>query len=815
LTTITACGQATYFNFGPPSSVPEKGYTHISNQSSPANFRWLEAPTDSIIWSDRYTSRSISERSGLAAPNISFQIELDPGRYLLQISFDAGMEDSTHLQIILNGEQVDPLLLAFKPPAEEYQGLKPQVRIWQKQLDVGQDDLTVSLINAHQKTRLLNCKVIPVCPPRSETELDLQNLIHTAGSYSSADSSLQSISEQLKILSPHSCWANYWQEQVALLMRAEYLFSLSGYESAKDRDRMTLIQRSQQIAMLLDPIAGDSTHLLYERALWLRSKIRFHLNLEYGGAAEKRTAMDGFRLLAAKYSADERLQMYLGHRIVDVSKDEIDLHASLAPDWAQWQIKAMARLKELVSYWVIERQDDSGEFGGKLGDDVEALRFWAPLIYTGDSLAVRGWSRLYDAVWNSSYIEDGYARKISDVEHASEFISDTEPAMMLISDDQEVHQRALHLRDHLDTLWSGINDRGERSIKSAWYSSNELDMRPPRNRDVDYNARALKALRYYLFRYPEAERTKILLQDWATTWRQAALRSDKNKPIGVLPPSIEFPSGKINGDEPTWYRANMFWEYFDFNGSALILDHGLFMSTMTNDSSLADPLLASLRLVNQHSDRLQEHFEEGSPGWAAQQFASNRHWWSVIAQWRILSNETTFDELLLAHGSDYIRYYITRNKEHLSTALEKLTLAMSYNWPMLTSESVFTDRIYGYYDEGLRRLETNALKAMLTGEAVLWGTSPYPVVTWELLDPATSVLVHPSADQTEITIYNHSENEKEIVGRFWQIESGDHLVDQDGIQVGSFASQDPGASIRIKVQPGNNRFFISDSSNGF
>jgi hypothetical protein len=62
-----------------------------------------------------------------------------------------------------------------------------------------------------------------------------------------------------------------------------------------------------------------------------------------------------------------------------------------APLWSVAQREALCRLRLLAHWWVNERQAANGEFGGKLGDDVELLRTWVTLVLTDDAIAKTGW----------------------------------------------------------------------------------------------------------------------------------------------------------------------------------------------------------------------------------------------------------------------------------------------------------------------------------------------------------------------------------------------------------------------------------------
>ncbi|HBX65873.1 MAG TPA: hypothetical protein DEG32_06840, partial [Balneolaceae bacterium] len=201
-----------------------------------------------------------------------------------------------------------------------------------------------------------------------------------------------------------------------------------------------------------------------------------------------------------------------------------------APDWAFAQWEVTNRLKHIADWWVLEQQDERGEFGGKYGDDVEILRFWSPLILSGDSVVYEGWKKLADGVWNSSKVYKGYAKNPSDVEHSSEFISDTAPLMVLYNDDDRYEERLSYSADYFKNLWTGFNDNNHRFFKSSWFSSTEIEMEPPKNRDVPYTTRAAKAVRYYAWKTQDASTLKAL-EEWADGWLAVSQQTDKGKPV--------------------------------------------------------------------------------------------------------------------------------------------------------------------------------------------------------------------------------------------------------------------------------------------
>src|SRR5690606_25070084 len=125
--------------------------------------------------------------------------------------------------------------------------------------------------------------------------------------------------------------------------------------------------------------------------------------------------------LRALHPDDQILAMYAGEKVdLPDECDCLETDAS-APAWSVTQREALCRLRQICHWWVNERQAENGELGGKFGDDVEILRWWAALVLSGDNTAIRGWQRLADGVWQSKYVKEGYASQLEDVEHAAEF----------------------------------------------------------------------------------------------------------------------------------------------------------------------------------------------------------------------------------------------------------------------------------------------------------------------------------------------------------------------------------------------------------
>lgn len=789
------------YDFGATASEQVKGYERISPTHKDLRFAWAKAPDQTFHRPEYQAIRAPEWVGGVQGKEVGFSLQVPAGTYQLRLAFEAGTEYISSLSLKINEEKQSLGWHGFRPPPVPSTDLIEHFRIWTGEVQVTDGKLVFYCQSKQDSVRLLSLEVVRESKAETAKEKWLAAQIETVGSWPNRGLALEPLVHALwreYSLNPDRSWAYLQWQQLELLHRAEQIADMRGWEWAKRETGMSMIRRYQQGAMLLDPILRQPGHPLAERARWFRGKFLYHLDLEYRYEAEAEQAQQDFQFLLERYPEAPLLRMYTGEMIPVTDAQVPTMPPALtAPVWSQKQLLAMERLRYLVKYWVGERQASNGELGGKLGDDVEALRFWHPLIYTGDALAREAWLRLADGVWYSGQVTEGYAHRIDDVEHAAEFVSDTAPLLLVASEDTAYHQRALYTLKHFKDLWTGLSPNGLRFFKSAWYSSTEVDERAPRDRDVQYNARAMQVLRYWLWRYPEDEAVKKALYDWSKAWATVAQRSDKGKPTGILPPSIRHTDEAINGDEPTWYRANMFWEYYDFTGDGQMLDQLLFTWQYTQDPILLEPITAALQLIKDYYQDAEEA-AEGSPEWAAAQMVENRTFWGVAGQWRLLTSDPQFDELLLQFSPYYVRYQITKDPTYLSKGLDTFNESMGYNWEMLTTEVIFTDRLLATNKRYGNRLDSDMLKAMLTGDVVVSSTSPYLCVTWEQTFPGfTALLTAQSSTNLSFQVFNHSDETQTARLRLWQLEPGKYRLVGPNRQVQNIEIRQAGDEIEI------------------
>ena len=284
------------------------------------------------------------------------------------------------------------------------------------------------------------------------------------------------------------------------------------------------------------------------------------------------------------------------------------------------------------------------------------------------------------------------------------------------------------------------------------------------------------------------------------------MRTDKGKPRGIVPASVRFADEAINGDEQTWYLPNLYWDYYQWQHQAgsLMLDHLLFTFALTQDEQLLQPLWQTLTLIRSQAAEMSranhETLEAGSPTWAVAVLLQCDLFWNVAQQWRFMTNDPRWDDLILLHGTPYGRYRVSGNEAHLVEGLNQLLDGVRYNTPLMTTEVVHTDRVNVAHAE--------LLKAMLTGDGVQDNLSPYFAVSWEDTDADFTALVSETGpDRLSIKLYSHASIECGAVMRIWQLLPGKYWLRQTALNK-AHPDDDRAESRQIQVQGKGQRFPI-------
>ncbi len=743
-------------------------------------YGWV-TPPDSVFSESRFTQlRPVELTDGVAGRDYTLRLDLAPGRWEAIVGLDDGYSNAADVRLAVNDRVIAHSPRRFGTSSEPPAPPIDRLRVARFSFDAA-DPVFLRFSAPDAGARLVSLEIIPLDWPETELTRWLLRQIEETGRYHSTaplDALRVQLNQHAQREPALAGFAAHWLARIELLDRAEFWFRSGGWDWVSARTRSSMFTRYHLVLSLLDPLidSSDDPHpALRDRARWLRARLLYGLWLEQGAAEDKAAFDADIAVLRRDHPDDSLVAMYAGEKISAPLPADAPAPLSGAPAWSTTQLEVLARLRDLARYWTDERQIPNGELGGKLDDDVEILRWWTPLVLTGDTRALAGFRRLAEAVWHSPRIHNGYSRAARDVEHSAEFISDTLPILSLATADREWIERLSWSYRHMRDLWTGRNDRGDLQFKSAWIGATEILSDPPRNRDLAMNTRAAKAVRYYARLAPAPDAAR-LLQDWSLTWAKTAARTDKGKPRGLFPASLRWPDAALNGDEPDWYRANMFWDYFDWSGQGDLYDQLLFSWNDSHNPALLEPMRDTLALLEQNPNPAADA-APGSAAWAAHALLESPSFWGAVIHWRLETGDTRFDSFLVRHAPPYLRYRLSGDASALASGLESTLLTvLRYNRPLLTTEALFTDRVYVSTDSG-NYLGTDLLTAMLTGCHAADGRSPWFHVAWENTPPTFTALVTDTAsDRLAVDLFLHQKKSATVTVRLLRLTPGAYRV---------------------------------------
>lgn len=753
-------------------------------------FGWTAPPRRAFVRRDLRRSRDAATIDGVAGKRIGCRFDVAPGIWHVSLLLEGESAGGNQIEIRLQGRPLQSGLSQFLPAESAQAAQRKTYRLVTARAEVDKGGLLLSLdadhVDSSGEVGLLAMSLIRHVGPTTATHRELLKAVKVAGAHDNRSplEVLVAKCDSLLKVNHDDAFAAYWRGQLEFLDLADRYYQMRGWEDGKQQTGLGMFTRLYLSGMLLDGLLHrrphPADHPLWERALFLRGRLLFWLGKEHGAAATIADGQQDLLRLHKLHPNNRLLAMYVGKQVD--SPDQCDCLASAdgAPPWSVLQHEALCRLRAITHWWVEHRQASNGELGGKLADDVELLRWWEPLVLVGDRVAQRGWRKLADGVWESDQLHDGYARDVRDVEHAAELIADTAPLMSVFHDNPRFVDRLTPSARHFEQLWTGVSARGRRHFRSAWFSSTAVRPNEPMGRDVEYNNRAVKALRFLAWRRKDP-RVVRLLHEWSLAWVDAALRTDKQKPAGLIPASIRFTDLAFNGDESTWYRANMIWPYYDWEQSngCRMLDQLFFTYTLTGDARLLEPMFLTLELIENEQPNFEgkpaDRPAEGSCAWAADILARSPSFWEVVEQWRFRSQDPRWDALILRYGSDYAKFRLSGDETHLVRGLDSLLTAVRFNTPLLTNEVLHTDRV--------QIAGAGHLKAMLTGDGRCPSWSPHYAATWEnTADEFTALIDEAGIDVFAVQLYSHARQASHVNMRLWQLTPGDYrlTVEADG-----------------------------------
>ncbi|MEA3400242.1 MAG: hypothetical protein U9R79_03255 [Armatimonadota bacterium] len=483
----------------------------------------------------------------------------------------------------------------------------------------------------------------------------------------------------------------------------------------------------------------------------------------YDGA-EDREAMALVRLVREVQALDpgNEVAAHMEHRALR-TRARVDLQRpgpADAPDWAVWQRELLRRYAEVVHWWIDNRQVSTGELGGMWADDTELSCEWAflPLV-TGDEAVRDSLALIAEGIWDVVG-DGGYSPRTMDAEHAAEYVTLSQPFMMLLDYGDPLYvERCMRMIENMQ-WWTLVNEHGHRHFRSYMFNATDIDDSEGKDFDHATTTYACKP-GFYAAWYSASEQPRGWLSEWGRGWHAAAMSAQKGKPVGGIPFDIHAKTGEIAPYTDRWNRS----AYMN-DGITHVKDLLMGAWDWTGDPAIAEPLRYQASAVNE-PDML----------------------------WRVLSGETDRDEAVIEaaermiednhrlNGSDEqgswsaysmyteLRYYwawwATGQMRYLVEGLQEQVRNLQRMRWLITEAEPYTDRAY---IPGDRLLPFTMLGG--TGGEV---RAIYPdfAVSWEGIGTDVATLVTQRSDQRlRVMAYSFAQRPIEAVMRTWSLPHG-------------------------------------------
>ncbi len=372
----------------------------------------------------------------------------------------------------------------------------------------------------------------------------------------------------------------------------------------------------------------------------------------YDGAQGMREAMALVRLLreVQALDPDNEAARRIEHRIFR-TRERVELERPGpvdAPDWAVWQRRLLQEYTRIVHWWIDTRQISTGELGGAWADDTELSCEWAFLpLATGDEKVRDSLALVAEGVWKVVG-EGGYSPRTMDAEHAAEYVTLSQPQMMLLDYGDPLYiERCMRMIKHME-WWTLINEQGHRHFRSYMFNATSIDDSEGHDFDHVHTAYAAKP-GFYAAWYSANEQPRGWLTEWAWGWHAAAMSTDKGKPAGAIPYDVHARTGEIAPYTDRWDRSaymndglsqvkDLFIGAWDWTGDPAVLEPlryhqgggraaDMTWRMLSGDTARDEQIIESAERMIEENQRLNGSDEENS--WSAYNMYSElRYYWA-------------------------------------------------------------------------------------------------------------------------------------------------------------------------------------------
>jgi len=157
----------------------------------------------------------------------------------------------------------------------------------------------------------------------------------------------------------------------------------------------------------------------------------------------------------------------------------------------------------------------------------------------------------------------------------------------------------------------------------------------------------------------------------------------------------------------------------------------------------------------------------------------------TLAKYRSLTQDTQYDEMLLAEANGYARFRISGQVGALTQDLLHHAQSLRMNWPGYTSEVRWTDRVLSftsnylndYARPALPRPNPALLYASATGDLGRIDYFPLNAVRWLTPPCEIAALVTSSGtDHLSAKLYHFGDHPRDMAAEFYQLRTGEYAL---------------------------------------
>lgn len=542
-------------------------------------------------------------------------------------------------------------------------------------------------------------------------------------------------------------------------------------------------------------------------------------------------AVAELRAAAEAFPRNRIVQMYLGTPIPPAKQ-----YASppQAPRWAVSQREALERLTDLVLWWIENRLQEDGQYGGGWDDDCEMWRYWTPVMIAFEHPEITEAQAFFaHALLSQDYMAEGYTSRTYDVEHTAEPSSDTiTPMMHLAPDDPQWSRRALRLAELMETRWTGRNAHGFLQFKSTYFNALGVDDDPLRACDTPYHVRAIEPASVLWLRTEDPSLGRLFTA-WMDTWVDATARAERGKPSGVIPAAIRWPSGEPAGPGENWWDPRHHGEprLYEWPSAMRGMTDALLLTYhMTGDEKYLAPLesMAEIRL-----EWLLERPSQAAPGSRAWCGSKMGFLADTLVKYRVLTGDPRFDELLDRDAGPLAAARLDPDDERLADRLQATAEALAINFPGRTSEVRWTDRVFAFArlfgDDMLfpdaveacnKRPDTGLLYATATGDRGGFQVFPLGAVRW-LTKPReiAAIVTDRGPNRLQARLFHFGKSPREMGAELYLLDAGEYaftLVDESGavLETSELSVRGPRTIVRFTLPAMRTCLLRVDSRDG-